>query len=599
MAIVGDQGRAAVIEQIETARGRRGVVDEAGQPVTDDAPVKTKRPAGTDRGHGIFDLEANGAVGRDWNVGEFQAFLEFALLGDDGVAVEIDDAFALGAVHGHDWMVAVAGKENHLAGAGIGHADDHRIGGVEHGVTGVGFDVLDDDALDNGKVFDGADIGEAEVVALADVGDDSNVAAVEAEPLAQYAATRRFEDSGIDAGVEQYVASALGTAAIAGINPLVLDIDAVGAGHADAQAVAAENVGDQAHSRCLAVGAGNRDQRNAGIVAVGEHRRNDRFADVAAFAVGGRQVHAQAGRGIEFDDAATLFFEWAQDIVADDVDPGDVEADHLCGSDGALCEVGMHVVGDVGGGAARRQVSVVTQDDALASGGDRIGAQPILGKAGNGDVVEADLGERGGMAFASARISVDLVDQLLDGMHAVADNHRRFAPRGGDKLVADDQNAMVMARQIAFHQYVIADFVCRGVGRFDLFSGGEIDGDPLALIAVLWFDDDGNALLDADFASGGPGVFDAAGRTADRYRNARGAQQFLGELLVLRDRFGDGAGGIHLGGLDAALLAAPTKLDEAALGQPAIGNIACDGGIHNGAGARTETHVFVEFAQAM
>jgi hypothetical protein len=132
-------------------------------------------------------------------------------------------------------------------------------------------------------------------------------------------------------------------------------------------------------------------------------------------------------------------------LSADDVDAGNVEADHLRGGNGARGEVGMDVVGDVGGGAAGRQVGVVAQDDALASCRDRIGGQAVFRQAGEGDVVKADFGQRGGVAFAAPRVAVDQLDQLANAAHAVADDHRRFAPGGGDELVADDQHAVILA----------------------------------------------------------------------------------------------------------------------------------------------------------
>ena len=147
-------------------------------------------------------------------------------------------------------------------------------------------------------------------------------------------------------------------------------------------AVASEDAGDEANRGRLAVGTGDGDERDARVVAFLEHVADDRFADRAAFAERGLQVHAQAGRGVQFDDAAVLLFERTQDVAADDIDAGDVEADHLCGGDGARGEVGMHIVGDVGGSAAGRQVGVVAQDDALAACRDRVGVQAIFREAG-------------------------------------------------------------------------------------------------------------------------------------------------------------------------------------------------------------------------
>jgi hypothetical protein len=147
------------------------------------------------------------------------------------------------------------------------------------------------------------------VVAEADVGDHGDIAHVEAEAFAQHAATGGFEDGGVDVGVQQHVAGALRAGAVTGVDAPAFDVDAVGAGHADAQAVALENAADQAAGGGLAVGAGDGDDRNAGIVAIREHHADDGFADGAALAERGVEVHAQARCGVDFDDAATLVFE--------------------------------------------------------------------------------------------------------------------------------------------------------------------------------------------------------------------------------------------------------------------------------------------------
>ena len=59
------------------------------------------------------------------------------------MTVEINDTLALGAVHGHDPVPAVAGEKDDLTGVGVSHACDHRLSSVEYGKAGHGFDVLD------------------------------------------------------------------------------------------------------------------------------------------------------------------------------------------------------------------------------------------------------------------------------------------------------------------------------------------------------------------------------------------------------------------------------------------------------------------------
>ena len=58
---------------------------------------------------------------------------------------------------------------------------------------------------------------------------------VETQPFAQQSAPRRLKHRGIDIGVKKNLFCALGTAAIAGVDALALDINTVGTRHADTQ----------------------------------------------------------------------------------------------------------------------------------------------------------------------------------------------------------------------------------------------------------------------------------------------------------------------------------------------------------------------------
>ncbi len=151
--------------------------------------------------------------------------------------LDVHHALALRAVRGHHGVVEVGREEGHGAGAGVGHAHHHGVRGIEHGHA-VRCHVLHDDALQHGQVFHGADVGQPEVVAFAHVGDHGHVAAIEGQALAQQAAARGLEHGGVHVGMHQYIAGAARAAAVAGIDALALDVDTVGAGHADAQAAA-------------------------------------------------------------------------------------------------------------------------------------------------------------------------------------------------------------------------------------------------------------------------------------------------------------------------------------------------------------------------
>ena len=351
VAVVGNHGGARVVHHVKAPRRVVRVGDKAGQAALDGVPAQTGSPGGADGGHHVFDLKANAAAARDRNVGECNALYPRALGGHQHRAINVQRALALRPVRGHQRVMAVGGKEDHLAGAGFRHASDVGVGGVQHRVA-AGRDVLHDHALEHGQVFDGGDVVQPQMVAAADVGDDGDFAAVKAQPFAQHAAPGDFKHRRVHVWVHQHVAGAFRAAAIAAVGLAAIDIHAVGVGHAGAQALRAEQVGDQARRGGFAVGAGDGNHRNAPVVARREQLVNHRGADGPGLAVRRRQMHAQPRRGVDLDDAAVLRFQRLPHAFADDIDAADVQANHLRSGHGAGGDFGVNLVGHVGGGAA-------------------------------------------------------------------------------------------------------------------------------------------------------------------------------------------------------------------------------------------------------
>ena len=505
--------------------------------------------------------------------------------------VDEDHALTLRAMRLDDGVVAVLREEGDLAGAVRGHRHHCGVGGVQHGGAG-GRHVQHDHALEHLQVFQRGDVVQAQVVAAAQVGDDGDIALVECQAFAQQAAARGFQHGGIHVGVRQHIARAARAGAIAGVDLAAIDVHAVGVGHAHAQALRFQQMGRQAHGGGLAVGAGDGDHRHAAVAALRVHVVHHRRADVAALAERGADVHAQAGRGVDFDDAAVLLFQRFDDGFAHHVNAADVQPHGLRRLDGARGDVGVYAVRHVGGGAAGGQVGVVAQDDALALGGHRIGRQLLRLQTCLGNGVDADLGQRRAMALAAARVLVDLGHQLAHRVLAVADDQWRIAPRGGDQAVAHHQQTKIVTGQESLHHHTA--ILGRGlVGHVEVAALGDADRHALALIAVLRLDDH----RQADFLRCGPGVFHIRDGAAQWHGHAGRVQQLLGQILVLRDRLGDGAGVVHFGGLDAALLAAPAQLDQAAAGQALDRNAARDGGVDDGAGRGAQALVLVQLAQ--
>ena len=140
-------------------------------------------------------------------------------------------------------------------------------------------------------------------------------------------------------------------------------------------------------------------------------------------------------------------------------------------------------------------------------------------------------------------------DELGDRVPAVADDLGRVAAGGGDDAAADDQDAVIGAGGEPLDDDLGPVRTHAGVGRLDLLAGAQVRGDPAPLAAELRLDDD----RAADLLGGRPGVLGVLDRPplGDRYADL--LQQAAGELLVLRDRLGDGAGAVGLGRQDAPL----------------------------------------------
>ena len=173
--------------------------------------------------------------------------------------------------------------------------------------------------------------------------------------------------------MHQHIARAARAAAIARVGLPAIHIHAIGVGHAHAQALRLDQVRRQTHRGGLAVGASHRYHRDASCRTVREHLVNHGIAHITTLAIRRADVHAQTGRRIDFDNAPTLFFEGTQDRLAHDIDTADVQAHHLGGFDHTGGHFRVHIVGDIGGAAACRQVGVVAQNDAAAFDGHRFG----------------------------------------------------------------------------------------------------------------------------------------------------------------------------------------------------------------------------------
>ena len=390
---------------------------------------------------------------------------------------------------GHHGQVAVGGKVNDLAGAGRGHGGHHGVGGVQDAIA-IRCHVLHDDPFDQRQVFYRVDKAHAQMVAFANVGHHGYLAAVKAQAFAQNAAARGFKHGSIDFRVQQHIARAFGAGAIAVVNLAAVHVHTIGIGHAHPHTGSRKKMRDQACGGGFAIGAGDRHHGNAPIVAGRKHQIHHGLANRARLAIRGCQMHAQAGRGVDFHNAAVLFLNGQQHAFADQIDAANVQAHHLRRGHSARRYVGVYIVGHVGSRAAGGQVGIAAQNDALAFGGYGIGRQTLVGQARQRNVVQTNFGQWRGVAIAPARVQVDQGYQFAHGVNVVAQHLRRFAPRCGHQLVAHHQQAEIMPWQKAFHHH-FAVFGSGAKGFVQLGALGDIDSHAFALVAVLRLDHHG------------------------------------------------------------------------------------------------------------
>ena len=145
---------------------------------------------------------------------------------------------------------------------------------------------------------------------------------------------------------------------------------------------------------------------------------------------------------------------------------------------------------------------------------------------------------------------------------------------------------MLGAGNGTFDQHGAAFLDGDGVGFFDFFPGLDVDEDAAPVVAVDRLDAD----RQTDVFGGVPGIRGAIDFAAFGNRHAAGGEQFLGQVLVARNGFGDGAGAVGFGRPDAAHCRAVADLHQIAVLEQADGrNVAVVGGIDDACGRRPQT----------
>ena len=204
------------------------------------------------------------------------------------------------------------------------------------------------------------------MIPLADVRHDGDIAAIEAQTGSQDAAASRFEHRRIDRRIEQNVLRALRAAAIASLNPPLIDIDPLGASHADAAARAAEDVRDKPRGGRLAVDSRDGDDRDAPVSPGAKSVPTIASPTGRDLPTDGSKCIRRPGAAFTSTITPALRFQRAADIEGDDIHAGHVKADDAGRLDRPCRHVGMHQLGDIGRRAAGAQVRIAANQNASA-----------------------------------------------------------------------------------------------------------------------------------------------------------------------------------------------------------------------------------------
>ena len=330
--------------------------------------------------------------------------------------------------------------------------------------------------------------------------------------------------------------------------------------------------------------AADRHKRNARMCAGRVKQIHDGRADRLRLSVQRRDVHGERRTGVDLQDRAALRFQRFANILCDDVQAGDVQADDAGRQNGFGRIRRMNVRRAVGGQVADR-----LNPDAAARLGDRVRIQPLFPEFDQGGIIQLQQSQLIGVILAAARIAIHLFDQLANRRTPVARDELALAPRGGDQSLSDDQQPVGLSQRVLFdHHARIVPILDRPVeSGQDLLPLRQIQRDPAGMVRAARLDDDRKA----DFTGGRPSVFGVVDRPAERHRDADRAEQTLGKLFVLGNAFSDRAGRVGLRRPNPPLAGAFAKLHEAAGVQSPVHHAPFAGRLHDCAGTRAKPHV--------
>jgi hypothetical protein len=262
------------------------------------------------------------------------------------------------------------------------------------------------------------------------------------------------------------------------------------------------------------------------------------------------------------------------DVRADEVDPGNIEADHPCGLFGDLHVVRVCVERAVHRDTAGGHVAGQGELDHGAGGRDAAELKPLRGQQIHRHRVDLDPGQDLLVAHPPTGIGVGGLDELGNGVHVVPDHVSGHPFGDGRHPAADDEAPVVAPDQERLDE---AD-PCPGLTLGDrpgvAHGAGvrQVQTDAPAMVAVQRLE---HARI-ADPARGAHGCVGAAHRLAARDRQAGRGQQLGGQVLVTGDVDGQRTSPRRHGRADPLGVHALTQLDQRVLVEADPGDVTRD-----------------------
>ncbi len=270
-------------------------------------------------------------------------------------------------------------------------------------------------------------------------------------------------------------------------------------------------------------------------------------------------MHPKARPRVHLADRPARFAVRHGDIVSQEIDAADVEADGFDRPLGHFPVVGMHDIGDIECRAAGGQICRRAQVNFFLCSRHAVPVVADLCKQALSLVIELEPGQHFLMADTTPRVLIDDIDKLLDRMHTVTKHMTGFTFGGRDELAVDHEQSMIEARDKAFDDNRAAVLASLGERRLDLRRCLEIDRDATTVIAGKRLDDD----READQLRRTSRILRTADDSLLGYRKAEIAKYAVRLLFVAGKLDRDIAGRPGRCRLDSLLETAVTELHEA------------------------------------